>query len=235
MQTLLEREAELAALSELLHSAGGGRGGLLIFEAAAGLGETSMLKCGARMARERGFRVLPARGHELERAFGWGLARSLFEVPLAGFSQPERAWLLGGSAAPAGAVLDTGELARPLRAGEAGFAIMHALYWLTVRLAESEPLLLMVDDAQWIDDPSLRFLLYLAGRLGDVPVAVLVATRRDERGSGGLVELVAGEPAARVHELAPLGSAAVGQLVRQRLDAVDEDFCRRCFDLTAGN
>ena len=65
-----------------------------------------------------------------------------------------------------------------------GFAILHALYWLTVRLAERAPLLLVVDDAHWADEPSLRFLVYLAGRLADQPIAVLVgdARRRAWRG-----------------------------------------------------
>ena len=61
---------------------------------------------------------------------------------------------------------------------------MHGLYWLAVRLAAREPLLVVVDDAHWADEPSLRFLAYLAGRVGEQPVAVLVATRP---GAGGLV------------------------------------------------
>jgi len=52
-------------------------------------------------------------------------------------------------------------------ASQAGFEILHALFWLVVRLAEREPLLLLLDDAQWADEPSLRFLLYLLGRLSD--------------------------------------------------------------------
>jgi predicted ATPase len=41
---------------------------------------------------------------------------------------------------------------------DASFAILHALYRLTVRLAEQTPLLLAVDDLQWCDEPSLRWL-----------------------------------------------------------------------------
>ena len=85
--------------------------------------------------------MLRARGHELERAFGWGVARSLFEAPLAR-RRAERDELLAGPAAPARAMLDA---ARPPGApeSEAGFAILHALYWLAARLAESGPLLLV--------------------------------------------------------------------------------------------
>jgi predicted ATPase len=70
----------------------------------------------------------------------------------------------------------------------AGFAILHALYWLVVRRAEGAPLLVVVDDGQWVDEPSLRFLVYLLGRLSDQPIALLVAARAGARGEGGLLE-----------------------------------------------
>ena len=54
---------------------------------------------------------------------------------------------------------------------------MHGLYWLTANLAERGPLLLAVDDAQWADEPSLRFAVYLARRVRELPVALLLATR----------------------------------------------------------
>ena len=63
---------------------------------------------------------------------------------------------------------------------EPGFAILHALYWLVARMAERGPLLVAVDDAQWADEPSLRFLLYLAGRLSEHPIAILVGARAGE-------------------------------------------------------
>jgi hypothetical protein len=41
-----------------------------------------------------------------------------------------------------------------------------------VRLAESAPLLIAVDDARWAGEPSLRFLAYLFGRLPEQPMAM---------------------------------------------------------------
>src|SRR5829696_5217566 len=108
-KALLERETELGLLVELVHAAARGRGGLLLFEAPAGLGKSSLLEHGAGLAREAGFAVLRARGHQLERAFGWGVARSLFEAWLAGRPQPERARLLDGPAAPARTVFEVAD------------------------------------------------------------------------------------------------------------------------------
>ena len=43
------------------------------------------------------------------------------------------------------------------------FARFHGLHWLCARLAEERPLALLVDDAHWADEHSLRFLAYLGG------------------------------------------------------------------------
>lgn len=98
---LLEREVELAALVELFVSAVGGRGGVIVVEGSPGVGKSALLGCAVREARERGLMVLRARGHELESAFGWGIARSLLEATLAALPAGERDELLGGPAGPA--------------------------------------------------------------------------------------------------------------------------------------
>ncbi len=173
---LLERELELEMVAALFDAAGRGHGGLLLVEGSPGVGKTALIERATAIARERGLAVLRARGHELERAFGWGVARSLLELPLARHSGRDD--LLAGPAAPARAILDPGAEAPET---EPGFAILHALYWLVARMAESGPLLVAVDDAQWADEPSLRFLIYLAGRLSEHPIAILVGARAWEQ------------------------------------------------------
>ena len=223
IETPLERDVELAAITALVEDASSGRGGLWFLEGPPGMGKSRLLDHAAQLARDDGLGVLRARGHELERAFAWGVARSLLEASI-----DEE--LLSGPAAPARAVFIPGEDSEG-----GGFAILHALYWLTVRLAERAPLLLAVDDAHWADEPSLRFLVYLAGRLADQPIAVLVATRVGERGEAGLLEQLGADPVARVRVLEPLGAAAVAALVRARLPDATDGFCLRCLELTAGN
>ena len=61
--------------------------------------------------------------------------------------------------------------------------MLHGLYWLTVNLADRRPLLIAVDDAHWADEPSLRWLAYLAPRLEGPAVALLVALRPAEPAS----------------------------------------------------
>jgi DNA-binding CsgD family transcriptional regulator/tetratricopeptide (TPR) repeat protein len=229
--SLLERDAQLALLGELLEDTASGHGALALVEGSPGVGKSALLERAARMAREQGVAVLHARGHELERTFGWGVARSLFE-PALGTDRDE---LLAGPAAQARVLFDEGDDGAGGLDSETGFSILHANYWLVLRLAERQPLLLVVDDAHWADEPSLRFLVYLAGRLSDQPIGVVVGTRSGELGEGGLLRQLAGEPSARVQALPSLGPAAVAELVRRRLPAADDELCGRCFELTAGN
>ena len=171
MQELLERECELADIEELL----GRRSGLLAIEAGVGLGKTSLVQAACRRARELGYDVLSARGSELETDFAFGVVRQLFERRLAAAQADERASLLVGPAAAAGPLLLGKAVERP--AGDTSFALLHGLYWLTANLSAVQPLLLAVDDAHWADEPSLRWLTYLARRMEGLSVGLVVALR----------------------------------------------------------
>ena len=61
--------------------------------------------------------------------------------------------------------------------GEPDHAVLHGLYWLTAGLG---PLALVVDDAHWLDRPSLRWLAYMVNRVADLPLAIVLAARGDE-------------------------------------------------------
>ena len=52
---------------------------------------------------------------------------------------------------------------------DGSFAVLHGLYWLTVNLTSDGPLLLSIDDVQWCDRGSLRFLAYLVKRIEGLP------------------------------------------------------------------
>ena len=67
------------------------------------------------------------------------------------------------------------------RAGADGsFAVLHGLYWLAVNLTAEGPLLLAVDDVQWCDGASLRFLAYLVAPARGLPVLVVGTVRTGE-------------------------------------------------------
>src|SRR5436309_7231090 len=173
---MLEREAELAALAATLDAAGAGDGRLVVVEGSAGIGKTRLLAEARELARAVEMRVLSARGGELEGEFAFGIVRQLFEAPLAAATPELRAELLAGAA----------ELSAPLFASaptalgegaESSFAMLHGLYWLAANFASCKPTLLVADDLHWADEPSLRWLVYLARRLEGLPMLILIGTR----------------------------------------------------------
>ncbi len=227
---LVDRDRELAALRSMLDGLEGGQPGLLLFEGPAGIGKTRLLAEARRLAAERSVRVLSARGSALESAFAFGVVRQLFEAEVG--DPARRDELLRGAAAGAGAVFDIADGDRA-----EGFAVLHGLYWLAVNLTTERPLVLAVDDAQWCDGASLRFLAYLVRRLAAVPVLVLATLRTGEQHDHeDLIAELALEPEALVVRPAPLSTEATAELVERRLGVRPASlFVTACERTTAGN
>ena len=235
-QNLVEREAELAQLTAALADAASGEGRLVVLEAAAGLGKTRLVEAALAEASDRGMAALSARATELERDFAFGVVRQLIEPRLQVASDEEREAFFDGAAG----------LARPLFEQIPGaatvhtdptYATLHGLYWLIANLAGERPLVLAVDDAQWADAASLRFLAFLLPRLAELPVALIVALRSAEAGTEReeLTRLFA-SPTALVLTPRPLSQAAVSQLVEELLgEAPEPEFAAACHKASAGN
>ena len=131
-------------------------------EGPAGIGKTSVLRA---LRAEAPCRVLAAAGAELERDFGFGVVEQLFgAVVRSGEAALEEAVapVFDASAAPV-----------------ASHAILNGLFWLTAELA---PVLIVVDDAHWVDEPSLHFLEFLARRVEDLPILLVLGERPGEAG-----------------------------------------------------
>jgi DNA-binding CsgD family transcriptional regulator len=231
---LLDRDGELALLRAAVDDLRDGRGGLVLVEGTAGIGKTRLLGEARAAAEASGVESLAARGSRLEREFPFGAVRQLFEPPLADAAVRER-WLAGAARSAEAVFAPPG--GEGALAGEASFAALHGLYWLAVNAASDGPLLLAVDDVQWCDAPSLRFLAYLARRLEGVPILAVATLRTGEDGADvALLAEIAGDPATRSIRPAPLGGRAVTELVRARLGPeADARFCDACHRATRGN
>lgn len=230
---LLERAEELAAIDAAIASAKGGAGRLAIIEGPAGIGKTSLLAEGRARAASSGLTVLYARASELEAAFSFGVVRQLFEAAVATAAGEREPRLLAGAAGPAARLFGSGN-------GGGGsdediYALLHGLYWLTVNLAESRPLAFAVDDLQWSDASSLRWLAYLARRLEGVPACLLATLRPIDDEHPLLAELLA-DPATAIVRPNALSAPSVAELVQQELGAdADESFSLACHHATGGN
>jgi tetratricopeptide (TPR) repeat protein len=233
---LLERDAELAVIGELLEAARGGVGGGLLIEGPAGIGKTRLVQAAREQARACGMRVLAGRGRELERDFAFGVARELFELPLSTFNACQWAALLAGAARFAAPILGLAEAGQRTDGGTALQESLRGLYWLTANLADLGPMLIAVDDAHWADVPSLRFLIYLLSRLNELPILVVAAARPAEpQTDRSLLEALRCDPLCKVLRPGPLSHQAACRMVRAGLAGADEVFCTACHTATAGN
>ena len=113
---------------------------------------------------------------------------------------------------------------------------LYGLYWLVANLCDGGPLLLVVDDAHWSDVASLRFLAFLAPRLVELPVLLLICARPDEWEPEALFAGTASDVAMRPLVPAPLSGEACAVLVRTRFDeSADVAYCAACQTVTGGN
>jgi hypothetical protein len=109
--SLLERDAELAAITDAIGEASeAAKGCTLLIEGPAGIGKTSLLSAAFETARRRGIQVLRAHGSELEHEFAFGVARQLLERKVAELDAQARERVLDGAARAAAPIVDTGNL-----------------------------------------------------------------------------------------------------------------------------
>jgi DNA-binding CsgD family transcriptional regulator len=230
---IIERDRELGTLTQSIAAAAAGQGHLVLIDGPAGIGKTQLM-AELRTSAAPSMTVRWARASELERDYPFGVVRQLFEALLTDPGQ--RAAVLAGAATAAEAVFG---VAAPGDSGpESGsFATLHGLYWLSLNLAEQQPLLLAVDDIQWADRESLRFLAYLTHRLDGERILVAATRRSSDPGTDpALLADIAHDPQAVLLHPRPLSAFAVRDLVRARLGAdADPSFCDECHVATGGN
>jgi len=175
------------------------------------MGKTTLWLAGLDEATDRAWRVFSARPSDSEATFAYAgigdLLEGVDEEALAPLSAPQqralRVALLREE--PEGGAPDPRTVA---------VALLNALRGL----ARGGPVLVAVDDIQWLDSPSALALGFALRRLGDEPVGILLA-RRIEEPAGlplGLDRPLPGEPLERI-AVEPLGLGALGEILHARL------------------
>ncbi|MBC9724316.1 AAA family ATPase [Streptomyces sp. TRM68367] len=237
--SLWERDAEVAAVTaavDTLCADHASSGGLLVFRGEAGLGKTALLAETRRIAEARGCTVWSARGGETLRSVPFNVVRQLLQPALVSMLPDEAREYLGDwydIAGPALGIADPGER----QADPQG--VCDGLVAAVRRLARREwPLVLMVDDAHWADQETLRWLAALAERVDEMSVLLVVARRPgDISGSGtSHLDAVAATADRSVATLSALTPQATAGLTRATLgEHADAPFCREVWAVTGGN
>jgi len=225
---VIARESELAYLATFLDEVPRGPLGLLV-EGEAGIGKTTLWRRGVAAAMDRSYRVLSCRPVQAEAKLSFAALGDLFaEIGpdvLSGLADPQRRAL---------------EIAL-LRAEPGGCppdqrAVSVAAVAVLRRLAQGGPLVVAVDDVQWLDGPSSRVLEFAIRRLHDVPVAMLVSFRTAAKvvplGLDGAL------PEGNLYRLpvGPLNLGALQHLIRTRSGAaLSRPVLLRIHAATGGN
>ncbi len=233
---LIERDGEVGLIDAALAAAAAGDGQLVVVQGPAGIGKTALLEVARQQIDRSGAVLLWAQGWELERGFPYGVVRQLFEATLRAAAPARLEQLFSGAAARARpAVL--GPAQAPADPAEQVSGVAHGLYWLVANAASEAPLVLVVDDLQWADAPSLRFLAYLARRLAGLPVAVLGAIRTGDAISDQVtIDEILAVPGAHIVVPTELSVDAVSRIVTVNLGQdPDAEFARLCHRATGGN
>ena len=207
---LIGRDDERVRLRHFVHDLADGPGGIIL-RGEAGIGKTALWGFAVDEARQARATVLSTRCVEAELPLAFvGLADLLYDTyplvadELAPHQRSALAIALGLDA-PAHSAVDPVLLAR------AFLTVLEAL-------SREAPVLVAVDDVQWLDAPSRTVVSFAARRLGSVAVGVLTTLRGDAPEPLGLAEAFGTEHFGELH-LDGLSAGALAHLIRRRLDA----------------
>ncbi len=210
-EEVIARASELAAIEGFLSEASDGPSAFLL-EGPAGIGKTVLWEAGRASAIDHGITVLttiPTRSESAMPLAGfWDLFAAVHDDLLAELPAPQRraldVALLRTDPEEADGLPDP----RALAVGTA--ALLRAM-------AARGPVLLAIDDVQWLDDGSAAVMAFALRRMVDAPVAVLLALR-DQLPAPGPLAIETAMPRFERRTLGPLPLAAIHHLFVDRLD-----------------
>ncbi|MGZ5287892.1 MAG: helix-turn-helix transcriptional regulator [Actinomycetota bacterium] len=213
---VIGREPELAILDRFLDAIPAGPGALLL-SGEAGIGKTTVWKEGLDGARRRRYRTLSCGPVEAETRLSYAalgdLLETVLEEALPTLPEPQRR------------ALEVALLRAPSSGARADQrAVSLAVLGCLRSVATSTPVVVAIDDIQWMDLPSVRVLQFVARRLNEEAVGLMTTARGTDPNEDplGVAGALPEDHVYRVH----VGALSVDAIDRMLRDKVGESFPR---------
>jgi predicted ATPase len=204
------RDAERAHLEALLDAGACGPVGCIV-EGAAGVGKTTLWRESLAGARRRGYRILEAAPSEPEAPLAFSGLSDLFER----LPDEVLGTLPEAQADALKAALSMGELAEDSRNTQ---ALPRGVLGALRHLSAAGPVLVAIDDEQWLDPASARVLAFALCRLREEAIVVVVARRPEPTGAlSAELSRRFGAGGLETMALAPLPIGTIKTLLEDRL------------------
>jgi DNA-binding NarL/FixJ family response regulator len=224
---IVGRDDELRAISSFVERSP--PAGVLLVEGEPGIGKTTLWRAGVEAAEGQSLGVLRASPAEKEASFSYSVLSDLLaNVPRDVFAVlpgPQRRGL---------------EIALLIRDSDGAPPEQHtlgvALLGVLRALSVSKPLVLAIDDMQWLDPSSAAMLEFAIRRLRGEHVALLLARRSGSKSASTSLELALPEDHRRAIHVGPLSMGALHRLIRDRLGTtLARPALRRVHEASGGN
>jgi len=221
------RQAELRVIGGFLESIRTGPRALML-DGQPGIGKTTLLQAGIAEAVERGYTVLFCRPAQSEARLSYSSIADL----LLGLVDPD----LGVLPAPQREALDAVLLrTKPPRSTVDHRSVATAFLAVVRRLSSRRPVLISVDDFQWLDRSSSHTIDYASRRISG-PIGFLVSSRlQGQTSDDAMVRLMQPEAVERL-EVGPMSLTAIHQLLRERTGRTySRTALERIYEASGGN
>ena len=183
MIPLIGRQRELALCASLLDEAVEGRGSVVALSGEAGIGKSRLARELLAIARARGFLALSGTACPYQGGLSYAPMLEALR-PLVATDNPGRARLVEGLA-DLGRLFVGLPLPPPTSVGDPSLErtrLFEAVSRMLQRVADREPVVLLIDDVHWADPSSLDLFVYLARSLAEHPCLIVVTLRSSDVG-----------------------------------------------------
>ncbi len=228
MRGLAGREAEGQAVRDLLTAAASAPAALTV-DGEPGIGKTTLFREAVRLAHLADWRILECRPTSAESLLSFAgltdLLSSVDDETLELLPTPQQV-------AVSAAVLR----ASPAPVAPDERAIGTGLATLLTQSADSSPVLVAIDDAQWLDQPTTAAVTFALRRISSIRLGLLVCSRSGTTSARELVESLPDPAWSRALTLRGLGDSDLFHVVRERLGvSLSRPQLARVGDASAGN